>query len=106
METSPRNRTKVLILGISQRVGLARSPCNETIVNKPHVHSQFLNNFLVDNIWFKQTSMEYQKGKESLCYDQDGQKIRTWQYVKSKAFREQRNKLLEMKIIIKDMNGI
>lgn len=36
---------------------------------------EFLISFLADNFWFEQTAREYQD-KESLCYDQDIQKIR------------------------------
>lgn len=74
---------------------------------------EFLISFLADNFWFEQTAREYQD-KESLCYDQDIQKIReVVGFIKEeqgtmlkKKFREPRSKLLEIKIMITDMKGV
>ena len=70
---SPRSRTEILALGISQGIDRTRSPYEDYSQQATSTYTEFLISFQVHNFWFEQTARECQKDKESL-YDQDIQK--------------------------------
>lgn len=106
--TWQKNRTplweKILTLGISQEEAQLNGPTMKTTVNKPHEHVQFLINFQWTTCGLSKQPVQLRCSENERCFSIH--KRRAWCYVKNKTFRDQRNKLLEMKVMIADMKGV